>query len=251
VENNHPTPWIHWLWAWKNPRPGKALSSLRLEPHPGCALVLSGLSAVQTRQPPLRWEARRKLLLDLPAGVKPALDLGQVASLEPHPSGDGRQFLEFSAHPEARLYLGSRSIALPALRRSGIRELPPARLNVELLVTEKGSTQPVPVRLRVTGAAGEYLAPYNRTRLVNDRWFEDYGPDYQPRPGEAHTYIDGRTQLKLPLGTVQVEISKGFEIRPVRRSFKVTAKTRQLHIELERVLPWRRRGWVSADTHFN
>jgi hypothetical protein len=35
----------------------------------------------------------------------------------------------------------------------------------------------------------------------------------------------------------------------VRQGFTVTAETRQIDIVIERVLPWRERGWVTADTH--
>jgi hypothetical protein len=55
--------------------------------------------------------------------------------------------------------------------------------------------------------------------------------------------------LKLPLGKVYVEISRGFEIRPVRRVVEVTPATQEIVIEVERVLPWREKGWVTADTH--
>ena len=35
----------------------------------------------------------------------------------------------------------------------------------------------------------------------------------------------------------------------MRKVFTVTAETRELVVELEKVLPWRERGWVTADTH--
>jgi hypothetical protein len=63
------------------------------------------------------------------------------------------------------------------------------------------------------------------------------------------TYIPGETIIDLPLGKVYVEISKGFEIRPVRTVVEVTPDTEEIVIEIEKVLPWRERGWVTADTH--
>jgi hypothetical protein len=63
------------------------------------------------------------------------------------------------------------------------------------------------------------------------------------------TYINGETLLKLPLGEVFIEISKGFEIRPVRKVITVTPDTEEIVIETEKVLPWREKGWVTADTH--
>ncbi len=46
-----------------------------------------------------------------------------------------------------------------------------------------------------------------------------------------------------------VEITRGYEIAPVRDSFVVTPETDEFTFELERVLRWRERGWVTADTH--
>jgi hypothetical protein len=48
---------------------------------------------------------------------------------------------------------------------------------------------------------------------------------------------------------VYVEVSKGFEIKPVRKVVEVTPETQEVVIEIEKVLPWRERGWVTADTH--
>jgi len=62
-------------------------------------------------------------------------------------------------------------------------------------------------------------------------------------------YVPGETVVDLPLGQVYLEVSKGFEIQPVRKVLKVTGRTKQITIEIKRVLPWRERGWVSADTH--
>jgi hypothetical protein len=107
----------------------------------------------------------------------------------------------------------------------------------------------VPVKLHVHGEAGEYLAPEDRHRILNPAWFEDYSADFPHRGIHACTYIDGQTIIRLPLGKVYVEVSKGFEIRPVRRVIEITPETREVMIEIEKVLRWREAGWVTADTH--
>jgi hypothetical protein len=73
--------------------------------------------------------------------------------------------------------------------------------------------------------------------------------DYSNQGLHSCTYIPGETLVDLPIGKVYLEISKGFEIAPVRQIKKITPVTEEIIIELERVLPWRERGWVSADTH--
>ncbi len=141
--------------------------------------------------------------------------------------------------------------------RSGfhLRPVVAATQRVTLRAVEQGSGKRVPVKLHVHGEWGEYLAPIDRHRIPNPAWFEDYSVDFvhrsQYEPGRPHncTYIPGETRIKLPLGKVYVEVSKGFEIRPVRKVVEVTPATREITLEIEKVLPWRERGWVTADTH--
>ena len=209
------------------------------------------------------------------------LDLGQVISATPrllYPNeawshtynnqlpvlSTDEILLEYTAHPEACFHLsglsGRQVIPVSVVEEAGadgpIQSVAPAQQQVRLRVVERGSTKPVPVKLHIHGEADEYLAPVDRHRIANPDWFEDYGVDrvhIQDWEGRAcaHTctYIPGETQIKLPLGKVYVEVSKGFEIRPVRMVVEVTAETLEIVIELDRILPWRARGWVTADTH--
>jgi hypothetical protein len=55
----------------------------------------------------------------------------------------------------------------------------------------------------------------------------------------------GETRIDLPLGGF-ISKSPKFEIKPVRRVIEVTPDTQELTIEIEKVLPWREQGWVSA-----
>jgi hypothetical protein len=196
--------------------------------------------------------------------------------------------LEYTAHPEACFHLhwasaGDRLIPVSELRPVGrignspdgladeelspeagmagraapeLHAIAPAEHPVTLRVVERGSTRPVPVKLHLHGVWGEYLAPVDRHRIVNPAWFEDYSVDAAHTldgtdPARLHTgtYVNGETTVRLPLGEVYVEVSKGFEIRPVRTVVEVTPETREIVLELDRVLPWRARGWVTADTH--
>jgi hypothetical protein len=126
---------------------------------------------------------------------------------------------------------------------------------VKLCVRDKQSGSLVAVKLHVHGEAGEYLAPLDRHRIINSAWFEDYSVDWAhtswalSQVPHSCTYVPGETTLDLPLGKVYVEISKGFEICPVRKVIEIEPDTRQVEVEIERVLPWRERGWVTADTH--
>jgi hypothetical protein len=209
------------------------------------------------------------------------LDLGQVISATPrllYPNdawpetyhnqvpemSAGEILIEYTSHPEACFHLsgpaGSRAIPVVEIEEAQsaglIQAVTPAEQMVTLRVVEAGGGRPTPVKLHVHGEAGEYLAPVDRHRILNPAWFEDFSADFAHIPNwaeraRAHAcaYIGGETRIRLPLGKVYVEVSKGFEIRPVRKVVEVTAATREIVIELDRVLRWRERGWVTADTH--
>lgn len=276
-------PWSNWLWAWENPHPGKPIAALHFSPI-SSTVVIFGVSAGNAVSNPLRWETRRKAVLRLPKGVSfdPALDahgrlaqiqldMGQVISAQPRtvypidawddtynnqtPSISDRDVLvEYTAHPNAHFHLDDGK-TVPAAKLIGGKNAGPltpiaaATQRVRLRVVEKGSNKPVPVKLHVHGEAGEYLAPLDRHRIPNPQWFEDYSVDFLNQRTHFCTYIPGETAINLPLGRVYLEISKGFEIKPVRKSLRVTKATQTLTIEIEKVLPWRERGWVTADTH--
>jgi len=275
--------WVNWLWAWPNPQPRKAIVGVRLEPVSG-TVVLSGISAGKVSSHPLRWETRRKAVVRLPKGesLDPTLDgsgllsqirldMGQVISagnrlIYPNeewastynnrlPEVSEREVLvEYTAHPEARFHLsGGKTVAVSKLelaRAAGpARPVAAASQRVTIRVVEKGTGKAVSAKLHVHGEAGEYLAPVDRHRIPNPAWFEDYSVDFAHDGRHYCTYISGKAVVDLPAGSVYLEVSKGFEIRPVRKRIAVAPGTSEIVVEIERVLPWRERGWVSADTH--
>ena len=162
--------------------------------------------------------------------------------------------IEYTAHADARFHLSDGQV-IPVAQvedapSSGLLQfVAPATQRVSLRTTERGSGKCVPVKLHVHGEWGEYLAPVDRHRILNAEWFEDYSVDFPHLNAHHCTYIPGETTINLPLGKVYVEVSKGFEIEPVRTTIDVTGGTREIVIEIEKVLPWREKGWVTADTH--
>ena len=215
------------------------------------------------------------------------LDLGQVISAIPRPVypdwdwpetynnqipqiTEGDLLIEYTAHQDAHFHItGSDVIPVSSLVDGVPSPAPtadagfllqlinPASQRVNLRVIDGVSRVPVPVKLHIHGAWGEYLPPVDRHRIPNPAWFEDYstdfvhGGDWDGGSTNAHfcTYIPGETRLDLPLGKVYIEVSKGFEIRPIRVVVEVRPDTEEILLEVEKVLPWREQGWVSADTH--
>jgi hypothetical protein len=162
--------------------------------------------------------------------------------------------IEYTAHPDARFHLGDgQSVPVSELvtdRPAGpLTSVRSATQKVALRVVQRESRRPVPVKLHVHGESGEYLAPVDRHRRPNSSWFEDYCAEFQHEETHRCVYISGETIIKLPRGKVYLEVSKGFEIRPVRKIVEVGPDTTEIEVALEKVLPWRERGWVTADTH--
>ncbi len=213
------------------------------------------------------------------------LDMGQIISATLRPVYDKGQWsetynnqvpetstnevlIEYTAHPEACFHLSNGQVTSLSQveseqRTTSLQLVTPAIKRVKVRVVECDSGKQVPVKLHVHGEWGEYLAPVDRHRIINSSWFEDYSVDFLhidlPRLGgdpafktiRTHpcTYIPGETMIDLPLGKVYIEASKGFEIRPIRSVFEVTPDTQEILIKIEKVLPWREKGWVTADTH--
>ncbi len=275
--------WLHWLWAWQNPHPDREIVALRLEPVCGTAVV-AGVSWGNASVNPLRWERRRKAVLSLPSGQpfspnideygslsQVTLDMGVVISAQPrllYPEAQWREsynnalpavseremLVEFSAHQDANFHLSNdQLVPVSALVDTGaagpMRGIKPAEQRVTVRIVERATGQPVAAKLHIHGEAGEYLPPLHLHRLPNSNWFEDYSPEFQHARVHRCVYIDGEADVNLPHGTVYLEVSKGFEIRPVRLTHSIEASTRELVIEIETVLPWRENGWVTADTH--
>jgi hypothetical protein len=277
--------WINWLWAWENPNPEKKINGFRFEPLNKSALIISAISIGNVKSNPLRWNSRQKAVLSIAKGsvfntvlddkgllTNIQLDLGQVISAVPgliYPSQDWPQsynnkvpanseneiIIEYTAHPDAMFHrFGSEPIPISHMTANSdysnlIRPIKPADQKVKFRVVEKESGKAVPVKFHAHGESGEYLASMDRHRQPNNAWYEDYSVDYINDGNHICTYIPGETMIKLPPGKVYIEVSKGFEIEPVRKVIEISRETEVITIEIEKALHWREKGWVSADTH--
>jgi hypothetical protein len=266
-----------WLHALPNPHPERPLRALTATPS-GERSAIYAVTLTALRDHPLRTGARSKARVTLPRGASLdpaggcddiAVDLGTViaaravneydpqlwsadaARVAPRRS-DASVIVEFAAHPAARLYVRDgeswellEDLAEP---RGSVEVLPPADRPVSVRVIDEATGAAVPVRLHMHGGAGEYLPPRGHHRTVNPAVFEGRGGEFVA-DGHQAAYIDGTCIVDLPLGEVFVEITKGLEVAPIRRAVTIGADTSELTFPLARVLNWRERGWITADTH--
>jgi len=266
-----------WLYALPNPTPDKAIRRIILTPrHERSAIY--GLTSTRVPAHPLQPGLRQKLLLDLPDGVSLnasgdldaiGLDLGSVIAAYGALDYDPAQWhgpnanaqpvrslrsviVEYASHPAARLYVGTDGSAashdLAQAAGSGVVAVNPANRPVRLRIVERGSGRPVPARLHLHGQHGEYLPPRGHHRRVNPTWFEDNYAEFVNGLNQ-YSYVPGECLADLPLGEVFVEVNRGYEVLPLRRSLQVTPDTEEITLEVERALHWRQAGWVTADTH--
>ncbi|MCJ8330983.1 MAG: CehA/McbA family metallohydrolase [Lentisphaeria bacterium] len=275
--------WLNWLWAWENPHPNKAIKEIVLQPGSG-PVLLSAISKSSCKTNPLLWQRRKKVLVSLAntTTFDPVideqgchsqfeLDMGQIISVEARASYPKKGWasssvyeppklsthtvlLEYTAHPEALLHLvdDGKKIPLNKLGKvsgTGVKIVTPADQRVTIKIVEKGSRKRLAAKLHLHGQEGEYLAPLNRRRKPSKRVMEHNSPDWIHENDHVAAYIDGETVVDLPLGTVYVELTKGFEYKPIRKAITIKESTKTITLTLERVLDWRGQGWVTADTH--
>jgi hypothetical protein len=262
-----------WIYALPNPRPDESIETLILTRRDERSAIYA-ITLTNLAEHPLRPGVRRKARIALPEGASlnaigefedVAIDLGTVMSaravleydperwLSDEPNVQPRQsensvVVEYVAHPAAGVYLGRTQGPPLSQELASLTVVSSAERPVRLRIVDRETGTPVAARLHLHGAAGEYLPPRGHHRKVNGSWFEDsYGEFVTGLHQWA--YVDGECVADLPLGTVHVEIARGYEISPVRKTVTIEPQTQELTFELERVLRWRERGWVAADTH--
>lgn len=267
-----PGRWVNTVWAWENPHPDRVIKAMRIEPQ-GWPIIISAITAVDVGSEPLRWETRRKAILSHAAGDAgfPALDMGQVISTTPrqlYPHADwaathnnqlahsieNEWILEYASHADACFHFPDGSVVPVKTVEKGnpagrLTVVKPSTQRVRIRIIDAVTRKPVAVKLHLHGESGEYLPPEARARLYDLPQNIDDNPDFRFHNRHHCTYIDGDTSVWLPLGKVYLEVAKGFEVEPIRRTLRITASTRTITISIKHILPWRDRGWVTADTH--
>ena len=180
----------------------------------------------------------------------------------PDPWAMTELFIELAATSDATLRVGEHEVPLRSAYEGGDAESLDKSVRLEVIAPHRtwlhvtledgasapGATGKTAARVHFRDRHGRYLPPYGFRHQVNDNWFEDYGADVKLH-GTEYAYVYGRFQMEIPVGEVYVEVFKGFEHRPLRQKVTIAPGQRELTLRAERPLDWRRRGWVTADTH--
>jgi hypothetical protein len=254
---------------------GERAERLRLEPlasvDDGSGVVVGAVTLFHGTASPLARAARRTIRVDGPGPVD--VDLGQVFRQRPSavpvrgnrneivgwgtPRGDGqgtRIDVDLAAAPDARLVIGGAIVSLSELPDEGGRRwahglsletlpTPTTRLDVE--VVDAATGQPTPARVRFRSPDGRYLPPLGHRDEVNPGLNEDSGADVV-LGGSTYAYVPGRFPILLPVGTVEVEVVRGFGHRPIRRTIRVGSDRTPAVFALK---PIDTDGWTAVDCH--
>ncbi len=169
-------------------------------------------------------------------------------------NGASRTVVDVAAAADARIAIDGWEVAVAGIGagtvspdgRIRIRPLPPADVRVDMRIT--ADDELTPSRVRFVAADGRYLPPLGHREEINPGLLEDTGAGLI-LGGDTYAYVPGSFAIDLPVGEVEIEVVKGFDHRPIRRTLVVEPGTRDLAIALERAIDLRADGWRSADPH--
>jgi TolB protein len=115
---------------------------------------------------------------------------------------------------------------------------------LRIVVSDSGTGRPMAARVSVLGPDGRSYAP-------DDTWrYADDGFDRKERKFEyQYFHTDGTSTLTVPIGTAEIEVSRGPEFRVESRSVRVAEGEQVLRISLRRMGNLPARGWYSGDLH--
>ncbi len=128
------------------------------------------------------------------------------------------------------------------IRRRSYR-MPVGRLRVA--VTERSTGRSIPARVSVTGPDGRSYAPDGAWRHADDAY------DRSERKFEyGYFHLADSATLTVPVGAVQVEVSRGPEYRVATRTVDVReGTTTSVRVPVDRLANLAGQGWYSGDLH--
>lgn len=117
---------------------------------------------------------------------------------------------------------------------------------VHVRVNDTASGQAVPVRLRLSDAAGRTYPPLGRLARFATGPGQDVGGNLW-LDGRAWAVVEGACEIPLPGGRLTVELWRGPEYRPVRQDLDYREGKLALRLAVERWSNLAAQGWYSGD----
>jgi len=121
---------------------------------------------------------------------------------------------------------------------------------VHVRVNDAATGQPTPCRVRFSDPDGRYYAPFGRAATLvalEKNALEYEGSVLLSADSRPAAYIDGGCEIRLPPGPIHVEITRGFEYRPIQTVVDQPAGKMAMRFTLERWADARAECWYSGD----
>jgi TolB protein len=141
-----------------------------------------------------------------------------------------------------------RVLDIPGGRRQTVRPErrvyrdPVARLGIT--VVDGATGRITPARISITGADGRSYGPDNAWRHADD------GFDRRERSIEyGYFHTTGVSSIPVPIGRLDLEVSRGPEYQVWRRSLEVAGDSKAIRVVLKRLMDLPASGWYSGDLH--
>ena len=183
---------------------------------------------------------------------------------EEQSAGSGSSYVEVSAVPSATVTVEQGGEEVGSARwgkvaESGSVETPgvrfelidPGRNWVNVTVLDDDTGRPVPCRVHFRSPDGVPYQPHGFHNQVNSNlntWHIDVGGDV--RLGQiTYACIDGACEGWLPRGEVIVDVARGFEYEPLRKTVSIEPGQRELTLRIKRWSHLNAEGWYSGDSH--
>ena len=172
------------------------------------------------------------------------LTYGEFDATAPRFSPDGGQ-IAYVSNEDGTPALWTIRVPGGERRRVEIRERRRLAATGRLLVDVTEGGRSVPARISVTTADGRSFVPEGAWRHADDSYDRA-----ERRIEHGYFHSSGSALVEVPAGPVTLEVTRGLEYRPVRRSLDVAAgETRTESVALERIADWPARGCWSGDLH--
>ena len=272
-----------WLYDWQNPHPEKAIQTVELVATGSTPLALAGITLCAEDGDPFLWEARREIAVEVDGGEAPQVEMERGVVVHQDdlfaPDDDflsspqrgwgrgGQQvkkggYVEIHGAREGQLKIKAGDEGEEIVRWGDVleqKEIEQGRVRIEMVspegkqwlhvrVEDEDTGEAVGSRVHFRTQSGAYVAPHGHQTDVNIAWFEDMGGDCKVN-GVPYAYIDGTCQVDMPVGSVYVEVVRGFEYEPVRKLVEIKPGQRDLTLKIKRAFDMKERGWYSGDTH--
>ncbi len=131
--------------------------------------------------------------------------------------------------------------------------------HLQITVRYRDTQEPTPCRINVVGPGGHYYEPTDHVLKpfsLTGEWPKSGWGNRQTKAPIRYFgrffYSTGESAVRVPAGTVRIEVWKGFEYRPVTHTVHLSAGTTQsVNIELDHTIPIQEHGYYSGDPHIH